>query len=345
MKFFDFLCYNDCEVFYFFMPLNQEQLYQALVGRGAITVRQFEQVVKTREAQEIGIGETLVAHGVISEQQYGQLLAWWYKVPYFDFEKVKVDLDVLDFIPEVFAREHKIIPVQKTADSIVVVTNEPFELPLRSLLEKYLRKKVSFVFSTQRNILNHFFLFQRDPKKVIDKILQHQPGRNEIDTSAIDVVDALIGFAFQTGASDIHFEPEETRSVVRFRTDGLLHDIVDLPKEIHEAVILRLKVIACLPTDEHLKAQDGKIFYKTTWSNSVDIRLSIIPTTHAEKAVLRLIADSNRSFSLNDLGLQTEDFRKISDVIHQPWGMLLITGPTGSGKSTSLYSILKILNE
>lgn len=327
------------------MPLTQDQLFQALVVRGAITEQQFETAAKTREAQEIGIGETLVAHGVLTEQQLGQLLAWWHKVPYFDFEKEKVNIDVLALIPEIFAREHKIISVQKTNDSIIVATDEPFNLTLRSLLEKYLRQKVSFVFSTQRDILNHFFLFQRDPEKAIDKILKHKLNKNELDTSAIDVVDSLINFAFQTGASDVHFEPEEFCSVVRFRTDGILHDVVDLPKEIHSALILRLKVMAKLSTDEYQKAQDGKILYKTPWSNSVDIRLSVIPTTHAEKAVLRLMSDGNRSFSLNDLGLQSEDFRKISNVIHQPWGMLLITGPTGSGKTTSLYSILKILNQ
>lgn len=329
------------------MSLTRDQLFEALVKRGAVTSVVFEETEQSREAKEMGIAEALVARGAVTEKQLGQLLAWWYNVPYFDFGKEPIDKSVVNIVPEMFAREHGLIPVRQTEENITIVTSEPKDLLLRSLLEKYLRKKVRYTYSTRRDILDHLFLFQRDPQTSLNAILQRRKGvkRGKVDTTVIHLVDTILNLAYQMGASDVHIEPEERAVVVRFRTDGVLHDIAELPIEVHEAIITRLKVLSRLATDEHRKAQDGKITFETPWHNAVEIRLSILPTTHAEKAVMRLLTDKNRRFSLGDLGLGADDFKKVSDVIHQPWGMLLVTGPTGSGKSTSLYSVLKVLND
>ncbi len=327
--------------------MTQEQFHEALVEHGTITEDQFQSVIDSREAKEAGIGEALVVRGVISESQLGQMLAWWYKVPYFDFGKEGVDHEITNLLPESFVREQRVIPVSHRAqEGFKVATTDPQNIVLRCLLEKYLRDRVQFVFATDRQIAGHLYLFQQNLGENIKKILK-QPAvsGNATDTKAVTIVDTLISFAYQTGVSDIHLESGEKITMVRFRVDGVLHDMAEIPPEIHQAVISRLKVMARLPTDETRKTQDGKILFQSPWHDAVDIRLSLVPTTHAENAVLRLLTDRNKNFSFHDIGLRERDAEKVLNASHQPWGMILVAGPTGSGKTTTLYSVLKMLND
>ena len=159
----------------------------------------------------------------------------------------------------------------------------------------------------------------------------------------IKIVDTLLQQAYQDRASDLHLEPLEEKTTVRFRIDGILYDIIDLPKDIHDLLITRLKIMAKMRTDEHQAAQDGR-FEIMLDSEKVDIRVSIIPISDGEKAVLRLLSRAGRELSLEELGLKGQDFKKLKENIRRPYGMILATGPTGSGKTTTLYAILKILN-
>jgi type IV pilus assembly protein PilB len=165
-----------------------------------------------------------------------------------------------------------------------------------------------------------------------------------VDTTAIELIDAIINYAYQGGASDIHIEPEEEYTLIRYRQDGLLHDIARIPVRLHDNLLTRLKVLSRLATDEQRAAQDGKIRHQTQWGEEIEIRLSILPTTQAEKAVMRLLADKSQEFNLTNLGFSQGDYKQMAEVIQRPWGAILVTGPTGSGKSTTLYSILKVLN-
>jgi type II secretory ATPase GspE/PulE/Tfp pilus assembly ATPase PilB-like protein len=157
------------------------------------------------------------------------------------------------------------------------------------------------------------------------------------------VVDMLINYAYQDKASDVHIEAEEKDSLVRFRIDGMLHDMLVLPVALHDQIITRIKVLSRLRTDEHLSPQDGKMRIKLD-EEDLDIRVSIVPIAEGEKVVLRLLASHYRQFSLLDLGMNQRDLQKIENAFHKSYGMILSTGPTGSGKSTSIYSILKIIN-
>ena len=141
----------------------------------------------------------------------------------------------------------------------------------------------------------------------------------------------------------MHNEPSDNDTKVRFRIDGILHDIIDLPKNIHELVITRIKIMAKLRTDEHRSAQDGKIRTDVR-DEKIDIRVSIVPIVEGEKTVLRLLSAKNRQFSLEDLGMSADDLVKVKNEYSKPYGMILSTGPTGSGKTTTLYAIMKILN-
>ena len=160
----------------------------------------------------------------------------------------------------------------------------------------------------------------------------------------IRLVDLLLEYGYQNKASDIHIEPYGHKVQVRFRIDGIMHDVLEIPKNLSEFIIARIKILAKMRTDEHRSAQDGKLSFKSG-ENKIDVRVSIVPVTQGENLVLRILSDKNRKFSLNDLGIGDNDLVKINKAIKNPHGMILVTGPTGSGKTTTLYAVLKILNK
>ncbi len=162
--------------------------------------------------------------------------------------------------------------------------------------------------------------------------------------SIIDLVNSMVEYAYSARASDIHIEPETERVRVRLRIDGILHDMFILPKKIQQEVITRIKVLAALRTDEHQAAQDGRFKTPINGGHDIDIRVSIAPTYYGENAVLRLLTQSAKAYTLESLGFQGEDLAKIQRAIKKPYGMILATGPTGSGKTTTLYTLIGILN-
>ncbi|PIZ99798.1 MAG: hypothetical protein COX77_00395, partial [Candidatus Komeilibacteria bacterium CG_4_10_14_0_2_um_filter_37_10] len=163
------------------------------------------------------------------------------------------------------------------------------------------------------------------------------------DIPIIRTADTLLVYANQNNSSDIHIEPYENKSLVRFRIDGMLHDVVELPKKIHNLLITRFKIMSKLRIDEHRAAQDGKLQFMSD-DGRVDVRVSIIPIVEGEKIVMRLLSSKNKHLKLETLGFSEKDFTKVDKAISRPHGMILVTGPTGSGKSTTLYAVLNVLN-
>jgi type IV pilus assembly protein PilB len=328
------------------MALTKDQLHAALVDTGGVTEEQFQEAAGRKEAAQIGVDGVLVARGELKDEQLGQLLALSFNVPFVNLQAQPVEKNVVNLLPEAYARTHDLLPVRESQSEVMIATTQPDDIVSRATLEKYLRRHVTFAYATPRDIKAHMFLFQADPREAF-KAIADRPmvGEAGTDTRTVELVDAIINYAYQAGASDVHIEPEEDYSLVRFRQDGILHDVAELPVKIHENIMTRLKVLSRLATDEHRAAQDGKITHKTPWGDEVEIRLSLIPTTHAEKAVMRLLSDQSHAYALSDLGFAPDDYQKVSDVIHKPWGSILVTGPTGSGKTTTLYAILRILNQ
>lgn len=327
------------------MRLSKEQFHVALVETGGVSEEEFVRAAATKEADSIGIDGMLIASGALTDEQMAQLMGLYFQVPSVNLRQMRVEPEVLSLIPEDFARRHEILPLKADEKSVTIATSSPEDVVERALLEKYLRREVKTNYATTSDIRDHLFWYQKDPKQFFAQILEKEKTeKGESDTTMIELVTAMMDFAFQGGASDIHIEPEEGYTLIRFRQDGILHDIARLPKEIHEKIITRLKVLARLATDEHRVPQDGKIRHKTRWGESLDLRLSVIPTTYAEKAVMRLLSEKNRRLSLANLGFSPEDLKKVSNAIKKPWGMILVTGPTGSGKTTTLYAMLQILN-
>ncbi len=203
---------------------------------------------------------------------------------------------------------------------------------------------VSAYLATERDIYGIIRIYRRDLQKTLDRLMkEHSLVTGNEDIPVAKIVDLIIDYAYQDKASDIHIEPSEKESLIRFRIDGILHDLAVLPKNLHDQLVTRIKVLSRLRTDEHMSPQDGKMQMKLEEEN-LDIRVSIIPITDGEKAVLRLLASHFGQFSLMDMGMNEKDLQKMISAYKKSYGMILSTGPTGSGKTTSIYAILKILN-
>lgn len=289
---------------------------------------------------------SLIESGVLTEEQLSATIAGYYKVPVITLAKVSIPEDVAHIIPERVARRQKAIAFARDADGVKVALNDPTNQTIISLVSRKTGMKVSPYYASSSDIEGTIQLYKKALQKTIDELLKEyikQATLYQGDLPIIKVVDVLINAAYQDRASDIHIEPEEKTSLIRFRIDGVLQDVLRVPREIHERVISRIKVLSNLRTDEHLSAQDGKMVEKLEEEN-LDIRVSIIPVTQGEKAVLRLLSGHSRDYTLSDLGMNPTDLQKVTNAFNKSYGMILSTGPTGSGKTTSIYAILKILN-
>lgn len=289
---------------------------------------------------------SLTESGVLNEEQLAAIIAGYYKVPYITLSKVTIPEDVAHIIPERVARKQKAIAFARDASGIKVALSDPANSQILNLVSRKTGEKVLPYWASDAEIEGTIQLYKKALQKTIDELLKEyikQATLYQGDLPIIKVVDVLINAAYQDRASDIHIEPEEKTSLIRFRIDGVLQDVLRVPREIHERIISRIKVLSNLRTDEHLSAQDGKMVEKLEEEN-LDIRVSIIPVTEGEKAVLRLLSGHSREYTLADLGMNPGDLQKVTNAFNKSYGMILSTGPTGSGKTTSIYAILKILN-
>jgi type IV pilus assembly protein PilB len=225
--------------------------------------------------------------------------------------------------------------------------NNPENLEQQHFLAKKTGEKIIPFFATQKDIEKTLHLYRKELKEEFSElILKHL---NQVKTDGdeklpiIKIVESIIKYGYENRASDIHIEPHDDDILIRFRVDGILHDVLAIPKDYHHLIVSRIKIMANLRTDEHKSSQDGKLIFKLP-EEKLDIRVSIIPIMEGEKIVLRLLSKKARQLTLENIGLNKQEIKIIQKAIKSPWGMILATGPTGSGKTTTLYSILKILN-
>jgi len=331
------------------MPLTESQII-SLVKKSGLLLLDESTIAKAESyaasTRSPSLLASLVESGVITEDQISTVIADYYKVPIISLSKVSIPEDVAHIIPEKVARKQKAIVFAKDTSGVKVALNDPSNQTILALVAKKTGMKVTPYYASASDVEGTIQLYKKALQKTIDELLKEyvkQATLYQGDLPIIKVVDVLINAAYQDRASDIHIEPEEKTSLIRFRIDGVLQDVLRVPREIHERIISRIKVLSNLRTDEHLSAQDGKMTEKLEEEN-LDIRVSIIPITEGEKAVLRLLSGHSREYTLSDLGMNPGDLQRVTKAFNKSYGMILSTGPTGSGKTTSIYAILKILN-
>ena len=326
------------------MVITDEQLKALILKTKVIDEKGINKILEYAKNSEVSLSEALVDNNLVNDENLGLLISDFLKLPFIVLSKTAIPPEVFRIIPERIARRHKVIAFARSKEGIKVAMADPRNTELLHLISKKTGERVFPYFATLRDINNTFQIYRRELQKNFDELVSKETHGKSLDEAPIaKIVDLLINYAYQDKASDIHIEPQEKNSLVRFRIDGILHDVLLLQKDLHDRIISRIKVLSRLRTDEHLSAQDGKMRIKLE-EETLDIRVSIIPMTDGEKVVLRLLSSRARRYSLIDLGMNETDLEKVTRAFTKSYGMILSTGPTGSGKSTTIYAILKIIN-
>ena len=329
------------------MLITDEQLKALLLNVKVVDQKKIDEIAEYAKNSEIGLTDALIEKDIISDENLGIIIADHLKAPFIVLGKISIADDVYRVIPERIARKYKVIPFARDKDGIKIAVADPTNVLIQEMIAKKTGLKVIPHLATERDIYNKLWIYRKDLQKTFDVLVTEQlrtAGKStSLEVPIAKIVDLVINYAYQDRASDIHIEPEEKDTLVRFRIDGILHDVLFLPKKLHDQIVTRIKVLSSLRTDEHMTPQDGKMRVELDEEN-LDIRVSILPIVYGEKVVMRLLASHFRQFSLVDLGMREEDLKKVNEGFAKSYGMILSTGPTGSGKTTSIYSILKIIN-
>ena len=334
------------------MSLTNTQLKVLVLGSNILTTQQFSDAENIAIEEKKSIEKVIVGEGLINEQNLCQLKANFLNIPFVNLSQTTIAKPVLDIVPELVAREQRVIAFKQDNQG----PHLPIEDNDNNQIIEFIGKKTGLAtiayLTTSSDIDQALTLYTKDVAKAFGEIISENialaKGSSTVEPPIIKLVDTIFDYAYQNKSSDIHIEPLEDSSLVRFRIDGILHDVVSLPVDLHPRIVTRIKVLAKLRTDEHQAAQDGKISYSTTIvgkKEDIDIRVSLVPITEGEKIVMRLLSARARQMSLEDLGLDSQDLSKLRNAYQKPHGMILSTGPTGSGKTTTLYVILQVLNQ
>jgi type IV pilus assembly protein PilB len=329
--------------------IPDDALYALLLETESLSQASLD-VAKTR-AQEEGTSlyEAILWYDFISDEQLGRLSSDFLHVPFVNLSQISIDESVLHEIPEIVARKQRILAFQKNKEGLFVAVESLYNVQIIDFLQRKTGLDIKVFLATKQDLENAFVLYQKDVKQAFEDIIADNlreatsVSDATVDLPIIKIVDSIMSYAYQNRVSDIHIEPREAQSRVRFRIDGILHDVVNLPLDLHPQIVSRVKVMAKLRTDEHQTPQDGKIRFEMDGEH-LDIRVSVVPVTEGEKLVMRLLSERSRQFSLSNLGLSAVDLEKVTQGYQKPYGMILSTGPTGCGKTTTLYAILKLLN-
>lgn len=318
--------------------LSDAKLRDILSQTKVVSETDLADAVEFASKEQRPLAEILVERDLLSDEHLGQLVAEYTGYHFINLRKVSITDDVLRIIPETMARSMKVIVCGQTTSAIQLAMTNPADVATIHLVEKKTGKQAQVFFATARDIQEALGNYKRGLQFDFSKLVSTQA-----ETKVVEMLDTIVQYAYLKKASDVHIEPANDVVVVRFRIDGVLHDMVKLPKHILEPLITRVKILAKLRTDEHRSAQDGKMTQKLE-EEDLDIRVSMLPVAEGEKAVLRLLSSRSRQYALEDIGFGQADVVRVRKYLKRPQGMILVTGPTGSGKTTTLYAFLKILN-
>ena len=329
------------------MEVSNEKLKELLVAPGHIKEEVFYNVIQEAEKNDKNIQELLVNKDLIKDNQLGRLIAEDAGYKFVDLRNEKIEDDLLDLVPENVAKERGAIAFSRSENIIKVAMLNVSDIETLHMIEKKSGQKVAPYLVTPRDFRGALTKYKANVKAVFSKLLEvfanPETSPVERDDSIVHIVNSMLLYGYQNKASDIHIEPYDNKVLVRFRIDGIMHDVLDVPHDLTNLILTRIKIMSKMRTDQHRAALDGKLQFKAQ-GESVDVRVSIVPVTEGENVVMRLLSSQSRQYSLTDLGMLPGDLKKVQQTIKNPHGMIVVTGPTGSGKTTTVYAVMKILN-
>ena len=334
------------------MRVEPQQLKAFLLDAGLITKEQFEAAIIKAEKTKQKVGDVLVSEGLISEEELIKLKAYILGIPFVNLEKEAVQPEVLKIIPEPIASSHNIVAFRKKGNDLEVAMLDPEDLRTIEFIKKTTPLRILPRLTNPDSIKNVLRQYQKTLEVEFGEIIKKEVGvikpikEEEIveekaelqkiaeELPVIRIVDTLLKHAILQRASDIHIEPLEKEVLVRYRIDGILRDAMTLPKISASGIVARVKVLSNLKLDEHRLSQDGR-FKVETEEYKYSLRVSVLPVFDGEKIVMRLLPETTKAYTLEGLGLRNESLEKIQDNLRKPVGMILVTGPTGCGKTTT----------
>src|SRR4030066_1152285 len=326
------------------MSINQIALKKLIESLGVVDKSALNNAYEISKHLGCSLADVLLGRDLIAENDYGQILSKYFKVKYVDLKKVDITPSTLRLIPEELAAEKSVIAFEKHGNKVSVAMEDPRDLELIEILKKMIGNGVKIVpfVTTTSGIKNSLKVYKEKRGLMEESGVKTESNEN---ISAITLVEEFLENAVREESSDIHIEMLPEHMLVRFRVDGVLHDYKILPKKLHSPVIARIKILSNLKLDEQRLPQDGQFSYATRTGEKISLRVSIVPSVYGEKGVLRILQTQVTKFNLDELGLLPEDQEICYRVLERTHGMFLVTGPTGSGKTTSLYTILGLLNK
>ena len=336
---------------------NEKKLGELLIEAGYLSQDQLDGALKKQKTSGKKLGATLVSDGIVTEGQIVDILEFQLRIPRINFNDFVIDTEVPRMINENLARKHVLIPVAKEDFSLIVAMADPLDLFALDDVKIATNMDIKAYIATSSEIysaIDRYYGKENAEKAVEDFKKQYnfeQIIENEADmlsevnnAPVVRLVNSVIQHAMRLKASDIHIEPLEKHLQIRFRIDGDLQEIMKSSKTAHNAVVTRLKILGRMDIAEKRVPQDGRV-EMTIDNKDVDLRLSVLPTVHGEKVVIRLLGRSDIGLTRSQLGFSPENNTLFDRIVKNPNGIIMITGPTGSGKTTTLYAVLKELNK
>ncbi len=337
------------------------RLGELLVKENLITPEQLKKAIEEQKAGGGRLGTSLTKLGFVSDEELLSFLSKQYNVPAINLDEFDIEKDIVRKIPENIARKHMILPVNQTGSTLIIATSDPTNLSIIDEIKFLTGYNVEFVAATEAAIkkaIEKYFEVSTDYQEILNEAAEEYEvigDDDNIDVKSLEkaseeapvikLVNSVLNDAIKKGASDIHIEPYEKSFRIRFRIDGMLYEIMKPPISLKNAIASRLKIMAKLDIAERRRPQDGRIKIRLSDGKEIDFRVSVLPTLFGEKIVLRLLDKSNLQLDMTKLGFNEKQLKDFKDAVHKPYGMVLVTGPTGSGKTTTLYSALSELNQ
>jgi len=330
------------------MPLPQQLIDQMVLSLNLIPKEQLQTLKKEAKKEHVPLEELLLKNNILTEDLLYENLANILGLEFINLKNVTIRRDILFLIPEPIANTHRVIAFDKTNTVLKLATVEPDDIQIFEFIEKRIGLTIEKYLTTPSSLNEALKQYRKTLQAEFQNINEKPGAEKELSKLAADIpivriVDTLLEYAFYENASDVHIEPLEKEITVRYRIDGILKQVMTLPKEALDGVIARIKILSQLKVDEHRLPQDGR-FKVQTDKFKIALRVSTIPTFDGEKIVLRVLNETQQLRSLEHLGLQKAPLDILKKNIAKPHGMILATGPTGSGKTTTLYTILSVLN-